>query len=57
MFEFRAKPKLVPKTKPVRQPEDTPTTFKPLLLEKAYIIDQEKRIKSEFLAKSTNQAS
>lgn len=51
MFEFRAKPKVVPQAKPMRQNDENPAQVKPLLLEKQYIVDQEKRLKSEFLAK------
>jgi len=42
---------MVSKAKPMRKSDENPAQFKPLLLEKQYIVDQEKRLKSEFLTK------
>ena len=51
MFEFRAKPKIVQKQKPSLNKQETQATYKPLILEKNYIAEQEKLIKTEFLNK------
>lgn len=51
MFEFKAKPKPLQKGKMPQNKPDSTSIYKPLMLEKNYINEQEKVIKTEFLNK------
>jgi hypothetical protein len=58
MFEFRAKPKVVPNSGPFKlKMAPQPFVQNPLMMEKVYIMEQEEKIKAEFLTKSYKKAS
>ena len=55
MFEFRAKPRTVQKQNVPINRQESHALYKPLILEKNYIADQEKLMKMEFLNKWPKQ--